>query len=119
MFCTPLEPVMANRNLPPTRKSISHIVSGQPTGPNHFITCSGLLIARKTMRAGASKVRVMTTVRSAGLSLATALADIRFLLGLQFLHVGIEPVEALLPETAVVADPFRGVLERGGVETDR
>jgi len=64
------------------------------------------------MPAGTSKMQVKTTVRSAGLLPWAAPADTGFLLALQFPHTGVEPVEVLFPKAPVVADPFRGVLER-------
>src|SRR3979490_1370034 len=99
---------MAKRKRPPLRKSTSHSVSGPPTGPNHFMRCSGLLHASNSRRAGASYVRVMTTSRSAIDSLAAAFAGMTCLLALEFLHVCVELVEALGPEAVGVAEPLGG-----------
>src|SRR4051812_25219324 len=82
-------------------------------GPNHRANCTGSVQARKTTSRGASKTRVMV---SRG-SFFTALAFIRFLLVLQLAKVFVEPIEALFPELAIVADPVRHFLERAGVET--
>src|SRR5712672_2012577 len=109
---------MAKRKRPPLRKSTSHSVSGQPTGPNHFMRCSGLLHASNSRRAGAY-VRVMTTSRSAIDSLAAAFAGMTCLLALEFLHVCVELVEALGPEAAVVAEPLGSSGERRRLEAHR
>src|SRR5689334_22240610 len=60
----------------------------------------------------------MTTVRSASGSFAFAVARISGFLPFQILHVGIEAVEALLPETAIVADPPGGPFERRCIEAN-
>src|SRR5258708_6427240 len=40
-------------------------------------------------------------------------------LSLQFVQIGLQTVEALLPETAVVLQPIRGILERRRIEAAR
>src|SRR5712664_3222632 len=81
--------------------------------------CSGLLQASNSRRAGASYVRVMTTSRSAIASPAPALAAMTSLLTPEFLPIRVEPVEALRPKAAVVAEPLGGSGERRCVEAHR
>src|SRR5215472_6687115 len=51
-------------HFPPTRSSISLTTSAHPRGPIHRLSNSGLVIASKTNRRGASKIRFSTTSRS-------------------------------------------------------
>src|ERR1700680_169990 len=83
--------------------------------------CSGSVQALKTRLRGASKMRVMTSSRfSASVMLpALFLVSIFLLLRLQFAQVLVEAVEALFPETLIVLDPFRRVLERSRLEPAR
>src|SRR4029450_10936071 len=62
-------------------------------------------------------MRVMTSSRSA-LALF-AFAGMTSLLALEFLHIGVEPVEALREKAAIVAQPSIGLGERCRVEAHR
>src|SRR5687768_61124 len=80
--------------------------------------CSGFDHASNTMRAGASIVRVTTSSRSVVGSTALP-CRIAGLLFLEVLRIGVEPVEALLPEFAVVAEPPCRLAQRRRAEPDR
>src|ERR1700689_2276046 len=73
--------------------------------------------ARHTRSRGASKTRVMTSTRSADSAAILFFAAIflflrvRFAL-LQLAQIILEAIEGLLPETAIVFEPIRRVLER-------
>ena len=88
---------------------------------------SGLVHASNTMRAGALKVRVMTTSRSdfrstvvsffIGGSLSSCVH--RFLLLFQFLDHLVELVEARAPQLAIAVDPRRDLVEPALAERAR
>src|SRR5215212_3163813 len=60
------------RQGPPGRRSISHMVMVQPSGPSiHCGRYSGLVQASKTSRRGASSSRVMTISWSVGIVTVT------------------------------------------------
>src|SRR5258707_14107858 len=61
----------------------------------------------------------MTTSRSAMASPLLAFAGTTSLLALEFLHVCVEPIEALRPEATVVAEPLGGSGERRCLEACR
>src|SRR3954471_10831581 len=91
--------------------------------PHHRLMCSGLLIASKTRRRGASNRRVMRISRSGGvvtlkvslfLAACTAMS---LLLGLQRLQIVLEPIEPRLPHRPVALGPLRNLLERRSLET--
>src|SRR5688572_8483714 len=54
---------MHTSDAPPTRKSISALGDVKPVGPHHRITYSESLQAFHTSSTGASKTRVMTTLK--------------------------------------------------------
>src|SRR5262249_10475377 len=116
------------RYLPPARTSISQESRDMPIdfGAHHRLNKSGLVHAWNTMRAGALKVRVVTSSRSdvrstvvgffMGLGSLSLLASIDLLLPLQFLDNLVPPVEACVPELAVPLDPCRLFLEAARAE---
>src|SRR6185312_3502612 len=74
---------------------------------------SVLVKASHTSSRGALKVRSMTSTRSCGsVRMLFALAGILLLLGLEFLEIDLEAVEALVPELAVALQPFIDAHER-------
>src|ERR1700743_3303215 len=116
----------SRRYLPPVRTSFSQetMVMGMDFGTHQRLNSSSSLQASNTRRAGASKVRVMTSSRSDlrstlvrffmavdSLSLSAAIG---LLLPFQFFHHPIERVEARLPEPAVVLDPGRLFFQAAG-----
>src|SRR5580658_5668038 len=107
---------MQTRNFPPGLMSMSQNVVVKPCGPHQRATCSGSIHALNTRRRGASMTRVTTSCRSvasaAAVSVATSMAaPTLFPLPLQILQIGLETIEALLPEGAIMLQPIRGVLE--------
>src|SRR5262249_40382727 len=94
------------RYLPPTRTSASQETKVPPNvfGAHHRLSSSGLVQASYTMRAGASKVRVMTSSRPdfrstvvgffTGVGSLSLLASIDLLLAFQFFDNVVECVEA-------------------------
>src|SRR2546422_667225 len=101
---------MQTRKAPPGRTSILHEGIVKPFGPHQRTRRSASVQALKTRRGGASKTRVMTSsgfaVSAAGLVLAAMSPPLR----LQLLQIYIQPIEALLPESAIVLQPVGGVL---------
>src|SRR5262245_47358845 len=110
---------MVRRQMPPGRTSISWMVVAKPCGPHHCARCCGSVQAANTSWRGASKMRVKMSSRSAveaGLT-PVFFAGMLFLLGLQFLKVGVQTIEALFPELAVMFEPVGGAFKRRGVQT--
>src|SRR5262245_37496882 len=103
------------RYLPPTRTSISQASSVIPIdfGTHHCLNSSGFDHASNTRRAGASKVRVVTSSRSDLRSIFTGfftgllsfLASIDLLLSFQFFDDLVQRVEPFGPELAVLFEP--------------
>src|SRR5947207_10453321 len=106
---------MPNRYAPPGRISIVQAIVVTPCGPHQRAICAGCVHALNTRRRGASISRDTTSESSLSRSAATASAT-RPLLSLQFFHIALEPIEALLPEPAIVAEPIGGVFQRAGCE---
>src|SRR5262245_56888350 len=105
---------MMRFQMPPGRTSIECVVVVKPRGPHHRPTCSGSVQASKTSAGGAANTRVKTSSRSDSRCVVTVL-----LLLLHPAQVLIEPVEALLPEPAVVLHPAGDLLQRPGDEPAR
>src|SRR6478672_3869887 len=102
---------MVNRHAPPTRKSKAWVVRVNPCGPHQFARCVGSDHAANTSSRGASNTRDRTSSRSA-VSARSGVAVIGLLLlGLEFVQVVGEPVEALGPEAFVGLDPVVDRLE--------
>src|SRR5437899_3188371 len=98
---------MLMRKAPPGRESISQDVIVKPFGPAQHAIRSGSAHALQTRLRGASKMRVITSSRSADSAAALLLAAMFFLLHLQFLllhlqvaQVIVQTIEALPPEPA-------------------
>src|SRR5580700_2294579 len=90
-----------------------------PCGPHHCTRCFGLVQASNTNSRGASKTRVKISSRSLALAAALVLAllaGMLFLLFLLLAKVGVQTIETLLPETAVVFHPVRDILQRIGFQ---
>src|SRR3989442_10456780 len=103
---SPSGPRCTIRHAPPGRKSISQLTTSYFLGPHQCDMCSQEVCASNTRSRGASKTRVMTISRSDGVvtvSWLLPLAPIAILLSsvLELLQVLVQPVVALLPQTAV------------------
>src|SRR5262245_31172440 len=108
---------------PPTRTSISQERRNIPIdfGTHHCLNSSGLVHASNTMRAGALKVRVVTSSRSdfrstvvrffVAVGLLSVLPSIDLLLPFQLFNNLVQLVEARVPELAVSFDPCRLFLQ--------
>src|SRR6202790_1004115 len=107
---------MQLRKAPPGRRSNLHDGRVKPRGPYQWTRCSGSVQALKTRLRGASKMRSISSTRSADSVAALLLASIFLLLLLQLAQVIVQAIEALLPETAIVLQPISGVLERTRLE---
>src|SRR6266481_6326879 len=91
------------RKSPPGRESISHDVILKPLGPAQHAIRSGSAQALNTRSRGALKTRVMSNSRSRdSLAAALLLTAISLLLGLQLAQIVLQPIEAFLPEAAIV-----------------
>src|SRR6266851_8031372 len=117
---------MLMRKAPPGREAISQDVIVKPFGPAQHAIRSGSAHALQTRLRGASKMRVMTSSRSADSVAALLVAAIFLLLHLRFLlfhlqvaQINIQTIEALLPEAAIILDPVGGVPERTRLEPAR
>src|ERR1700732_753930 len=102
---------MTNRQTPPGRTSIARVVVVKPFGPHHRTRCFGLVHASKTSSRGASNTRVVTIVRASCPVSRLYLASMLLLLGLKFLEIIVQPVEAGVPEAAISFKPVVDVLE--------
>src|SRR5438093_12442342 len=103
---------MQKLKAPPGRTSIVHEGVVKPCGPHHRIRRSGSVQALKTRWGGASKTRVMTSSRSADFGAALFLATMPPPFRSQVLQIAIQPIEALVPEAAIVLQPVPGLPER-------
>src|SRR5713101_6696864 len=121
------------------RRSISQTVMGNSPHPNQRLTCSGVVMASNTRCRGASNTRVMAISRSDGVVIFRVLStfastlllllysDFGFgsrrgfhrFLGLQFLQIVVEAIEALIPEPAEVSQPAIDLFERDRRDTAR
>src|ERR1700757_1325563 len=99
---------MQQRNLPPTRKSISQMGAVKPFGPHHCITYLGSVHAFQTNSRGASKTLV-TTIRSISLTVFFVISDLLFL---HLIYNDIQFVETLFPESAIADRPIADCLYR-------
>src|SRR5690349_7993526 len=107
------------RYFPPTRTSISHARMVMPSdfGTHHFMKSSGRVHAWYTSRAGASKVRRMTSsrsdLRSTGCfaGLLSLFASIGLLLAFQFFDDLVQRLEARVPELPEPLHPGGLLLE--------
>src|SRR5450755_1589760 len=100
--------LMQQRNVPPTRKSISQKGAVKPFGPHHCITYFGFVHASQTIARGASKTLV-TTIRSFSLTVFFVISDLPFF---HLIHNHIQLVETLFPESAIVSRPVADCLDR-------
>src|SRR5580692_730202 len=107
---------MTKRQMPSGRKSKLDVVVVKPFGPHHCVKCSALVQAENTSSRGASYSRMPTITRGSRsrsrLLVAAMLFTLCLRFGLQLFQIGIEAVEALLEEAAVVLEPVVDVLER-------
>src|SRR5207253_6570176 len=107
--------------MPPTRRSISAIVTSPRFACHQRLTSSGVVHALYTRCLGASNSRVMRICSSVGritvaVPLLVVTATISFLLLLEILQHDIEPFEPLRPRVLVVLHPVVDRLERVAVQ---
>src|SRR5438128_1291895 len=107
---------MTKRHTPPGRKLYALVVVEKPSGPHHCARCSGLVHAVHTSSRGASSTRVAMIDRGSCSRSTLFLALTLLLLGLQYLQIILQPIEAFLPQPAVALEPVVDVLE--GVRLD-
>src|SRR5258706_11706527 len=74
---------MEIRQVPPALGSVSQEMTVDPWGPHQRIKCSGSVNASKTSSRGASKMRSMTSTRSAGSGTTLLLVAMSLLLDLE------------------------------------
>src|SRR5881396_2924776 len=98
---------------PPGLKSNAFVVILPPVGAHHWARWVALVNASKTSRRGPSMMRETTISRSASLLASVAIC---VLLLLKFLHVFVQPVEALVPVLLEANDPLVHRLEATRVE---
>src|SRR6185436_6545670 len=99
---------MTKRHTPPGRMSKALVVVVKPFGPHHCDRCLGSVHASNTSARGASSSRTaMIAFGSRSRSMLFLAATLRLLslLGLQFLEVDLQPIEALFPEAAIAFQP--------------
>src|SRR5216117_3737830 len=105
--------------MPPTRRSISAIVTSPRFGCHHRLTSSGVVHALYTRCLGASNSRVMRICLSLGrvtVAVPLLVTAISFLLLLEFLQHDVQLVEPLRPGELVVLHPVVDGLERVAVQ---
>src|SRR6185437_15222550 len=95
---------MAKWKKPPGRNSNLLTPMTQPLGPHHNPSRSASLQAFQTRPRGAAKRRVMVSTLSISFSPLGA--------GLDFMQIGVQPVETVFPKMFVDLDPARRVLQR-------
>src|SRR2546422_7319531 len=99
---------MQTRKAPPGRTSILHEGIVKPFGPHQRTRRSASVQALKTRRGGASKTRVMTSsgfaVSAAGVVFSATFPPPP----LPLPPIYIQPIQTLLPQTAVVLHPHAG-----------
>src|ERR1700692_2550954 len=110
---------MTKRQMPPGRMSKLCVVVGKPFGPHHCARCLGSVHTEKTSARGASNSRMPMIDRGSDSRSSLFFAAIGrvLLLGsgifdLQRLQVVVEPIEALVEKTPVMAEPIVDVFER-------
>src|SRR6478609_6693803 len=106
---------MTARKAPPGRTSIVSVSCGTSTAavPNQIAKCSGLVSAWKTSSRGARRVRVIVKYSAMGVLLVIGCrAEL-----LKCIEVLVEGVDAVAPESGVVADPSGCRGERSCVES--
>src|ERR1700733_9570124 len=97
---------------PPGRKSSSQIGFVKPFGPHHRARCCGSVQAWKTSARGASMRRVMTSSRSGKAGIGLFLSVMLRFLGLQFVQVVVQAIEAVVPEAPVMREPVGDLAQR-------
>src|SRR6202453_4336139 len=118
----------SKRYLPPTRTSASQESRDTPVdfGAHHRLSSSGFVHASNTMRAGALKVRVMTSshsdFRSTVVRFVMGASSLRFPaskglpLPVEFFDNLVQLLEACVPQLAVPRDPCRLFLQSAQAE---
>src|SRR6476619_612327 len=112
---------MMKTHSPPTRNSNARVLVLNPSGPHHRDRCRTSVNASNTSSRGALMTREITISRSAVpdragasvLSLPSSLVLPRLL---EVLHVGVQPVEALVPEPLETAGPLVNRSQPAGVK---
>src|ERR1700722_7290688 len=93
------------------------VVVVKPFGPHHCARCLGSVHTANTRSRGTSNSRMPTITRGSCSRSMLLLALMFFVLaarlfGLELFQIGVEAVEALVEEAAVVREPIVDVLER-------
>src|SRR2546429_7378775 len=87
--------------------------------PHQSLTCSGLVVASKTRRRGASRTLVITSSVSDGVARVTTgllFTAICFLLVLQLTQVIAQLTHTLFPDLAIALHPIGYVLQRSRLQ---
>src|SRR6266498_2351804 len=103
------------RQAPPGLRSSSQDKVRKPCGPHQWMRCRGSVHSLKTRSRGASKRRVMLSSRASASALRAIVTSLR----LHRLQIGIETIEALLPEPAIMFEPFGRFLQWSGLKPTR
>src|SRR5580700_9603828 len=105
---------MTKRQTPPGRKSKLDVVVVKPFGPHHCAKCSDAVHTENTSSRGASNSRMPTIERGSRsrsrLLVAAMFPALCLRYGLQLFQIGVEAVEALLEEAAIVREPVVDIL---------
>src|SRR3954454_15116531 len=107
---------MRSSRAPPTRTSMAATEMLAPAGPYHAAKCSGSAHNFQITPGGASNVRSIT--RSCA-PLSPVMVNARLSLLLEWLEVGVHPVEPRLPDRPVLLGPRGNLLERCRVQATR
>src|SRR5260221_2213828 len=112
-YALPSGPWIVASQTPPGLKSNELVTMLPPLGVHHCSRWAALLNASNTIRRGPSMIRDTTIERSASVLASVVIC---VLLLLQFLHVFVEPVKALVPVPLEPHDPVVDRFEAARVE---
>src|SRR5262249_36894224 len=115
------------RHVPPGCASCSKCVAVKPRGPIQCLACDGSVHTFQTSARGASKMRVMTSIRSSGSMTAAgaealrlrALAALLLLLGLQLPRALLESNKAFSPNPRQALDQVPDLFQAPRLEPAR
>src|SRR6202044_2711795 len=108
---------MTKRQAPPGRNSKRDVVVVKPFGPHHCARCFASVHTENISSRGASNSR-MPMIERGSLCRSRLFAAAMFLalrfrrLGLQHFQIGVEAIQTLLEEPAIVFEPVVDALER-------
>src|SRR5665213_4232641 len=112
------------RKAPPTRMSDSSVVTVNPIGAaSQFLKCSCSVHAANTSFLGASNTRVITNSGTVALTSPVpplfAFADMAFPPGMYGFEIGVQRIQAGVPELLILRQPICDFLQRAGLEFRR